>query len=443
MQPLKFITRQARPAARETATEAVPPVVRRNTLYIAIGMALQSPTMQMAITLSALMVTTITGSVTWAGIGGTILAATQVVVSYPIGKLNDTYGRKFGMLASVVLGLGGASLLGTSLIFNSFVVYVVGIIVLGFGVGAGRQIRVAAADMYPPARRGEGLGFVLTGTVAGAFIAPVVVSGGEWLSTIVDREALSLSWFLLPATVLPAFVCFAMVRPDPKRIAEELSSYWPGHAPDVRPAGAPVSLMSLLMNRPKQVAYLCFASAQSSMSMMMIMTPLVLSDSGYSLRSIALAVALHVVGMFAFSIFFGRAVDRIGRKPMLAVGLLTCVVGAAIVPITPVYAIITLGLFLVGVGWSSVNVASTAILADTSAPSERGRAIGANDTFGSGFSMGVPVLAGIIASYFSLTGVGIAGAALALVPFVLLGRLHELSPGRYADEELARNPQGV
>ncbi len=421
----------------------MPPVVRRNTLYIALGMALQSPTMQMAITLSALMVTTITGSVTWAGIGGTMLAATQVVVSYPIGKLNDTYGRKFGMMASVVLGLGGATLLGTSLIINSFAVYMVGILVLGLGVGAGRQIRVAAADMYPPSRRGEGLGFVLTGTVAGAFIAPVVVSGGEWLSSVVGRDALSLSWFLLPATVVPAFVCFALVRPDPKQIAEEISSYWPGHSHGVKPAAEGVSLLSLLANRPKQVAYLCFASAQSSMSMMMIMTPLVLSDSGYSLRSIALAVALHVVGMFAFSIFFGRAADSMGRKPMLAVGLLTCVVGAAIVPLTPVYAVITLGLFLVGVGWSSVNVASTAILADTSAPAERGRAIGANDTFGSGFSMGVPVLAGIVASYFDLTGVGIAGAAFALVPFVLLGRLHEIAPGRYSDEERASSPQNV
>ena len=423
--------------------EAVPPVIRRNTLFIAIGMALQSPTMQMAITLSALMVTSITGSVTWAGIGGTMLAATQVVVSYPIGKLNDTYGRKFGMMASVVLGLGGASLLGTSLIMDSFSVYVVGILVLGLGVGAGRQIRVAAADMYPPSRRGEGLGFVLTGTVAGAFIAPVVVSGGEWLSSVVDGDALSLSWFLLPITVVPAFICFAMVRPDPKRIAEELSSYWPGHSQGARPTGAAVSLGSLLTHRPKQVAYLCFASAQSSMSMMMIMTPLVLSDSGYSLRSIALAVALHVVGMFAFSIFFGRAADRLGRKPMLIVGLLTCVVGAITVPLTPVYAIITFGLFLVGVGWSSVNVASTAILADTSAPAERGRAIGANDTFGSGFSMGVPVLAGIIASYFNLTGVGVAGAAFALVPFLLLGRLHEIAPGRYSDEERASNPQSV
>ena len=434
---LKFLTRSTIPVRSETSAGvgSVPPVIRRNTLLIALGLALQSPSVQMAITLSALMVTKIIGSVRLAGLGGTLLALTQVVVSYPIGKLNDTYGRRFGMLASAVLGLGGGTILGASLLSNSFVLYIVGIVVLGCGMGAGRQIRVAAADMYPPARRGEGLGFVLTGTVAGAFIAPVVVGGGEWISTNTDIDPIAVSWFLLPISLIPALACFILVRPDPKQIAMELSTYWPGHSQGVRPAESSAGLFAFLSQRPKQVAYLCFASAQSCMSMMMIMTPLVLSDSGYSLRSIALAVALHVVGMFAFSIFFGRAADRVGRKPMLAAGLLTAAVGAAVVPLTPVYAVITLGLFLVGVGWCSVNVAATAILIDTTAPEERGRAIGANDALGNGFSMSVPLLAGIIAEFFGLTGVGIAGAALAFVPFLILGRLHELAPGRYADRE--------
>ena len=436
---LKFLTRSTSPVRPRTADgiETVPPAVRRNTFLIALGLALQSPSVQMAITLSALMVTKIIGSIRLAGLGGTLLALTQVLVSYPIGKLNDTYGRKFGMIASAVLGLGGGLLLGVSLFADSFAIYIVGIVVLGVGMGAGRQIRVAAADMYPPARRGEGLGFVLTGTVAGAFIAPVVVSGGEWLSTNIDVDPIAVSWFILPISLVPALACFLLVRPDPKQIAMEISTYWPGHSQEARPPGTSVGLLSFLAQRPKQVAYLCFASAQSSMSMMMIMTPLVLSDSGYSLRAIALAVALHVVGMFAFSIFFGRAADRVGRKPMLILGLFIAAGGAALVPVTPVYAIITFGLFLVGVGWSSINVAATAILADTTAPDERGRAIGANDTLGNGFSMSVPLLAGIIADVFGLTGVGIAGAALALLPFLLIGRLHETSPGRYADRESA------
>ena len=391
----------------------------------------------MAITLSALMVTDIIGSVTWAGIGGTILAASQLVISYPIGKLNDTYGRKFGMIVAVVLGLVGAALLGLSLVADSIAIFVVGMVVLGFGAGAGRQIRVAAADMYPPSRRGEGLGFVLTGTIIGAFIAPFIVSGGEWLSDITAGEPMALSWFLVPIFLIPAFFCILKVRPDPKEIAADLSKYWPGYTSITGPRQTGGSILTFINHRPKQVAYACFAAAQGSMSMMMIMTPVILIESGHSLRAISFTVSLHTVGMFGLSMIIGRAADRMGRKPMLALGLGIAMVGAAILPLTSEYGIITFGLFLVGVGWSAVNVASTAILADTTDPEERGRAVGANDAIGNGFSMGIPTIAGVIAGASGLTGVGIAGAALAFLPFVLLGRLRETAPGQYDVGEAA------
>ena len=46
------------------------------------------------------------------------------------------------------------------------------------------------------------------------------------------------------------------------------------------------------------------------------------------------------------------------------------------------YAIITIGGLLVGVGWSCINVASTALLSDTTTAGERGRAVGTSDAFG-------------------------------------------------------------
>ncbi|MCL4369201.1 MAG: hypothetical protein M1337_08590, partial [Actinobacteria bacterium] len=38
----------------------------------------------------------------------------------------------------------------------------------------------------------------------------------------------------------------------------------------------------------------------------------------------------------------------------------------------------------VGLGWSCINVASTAVIADTTQPHERGRAVGTIDVFASG-----------------------------------------------------------
>lgn len=93
----------------------------------------------------------------------------QLVVAYPVGTLTDSRGRKPGLYLGLALSTAGTVAAGLSMWFGSFALFVTGIFVFGLGVGAVQQLRVAAADMYPPGRRGEGLGYVLTGSLVGAF----------------------------------------------------------------------------------------------------------------------------------------------------------------------------------------------------------------------------------------------------------------------------------
>ena len=134
----------------------IPPLIRRNIVYIAMVQALQGSGSQLAITLGALMVVRLLGSASLAGVGGSLLGVGRFAVAYPIGKLTDTYGRRLGMVTGVLLALVGGVLLGASISFSSFPVFLVGMAILGLGVGAGRQLRVAAVDMYPPARGRRG-----------------------------------------------------------------------------------------------------------------------------------------------------------------------------------------------------------------------------------------------------------------------------------------------
>ncbi|MDA1096915.1 MAG: MFS transporter [Chloroflexi bacterium] len=418
---------------------AIPSLIKRNTLYFALAQAMQGAGMQMAITMSALMVVRLLGSSALAGLGGAFLGLSRLVAAYPSGKLTDAYGRRFGMIAGLTVGLIGSLVLAAALPLSSFAVFIVGMMLLGLGVGAVSQLRVAAADMYPPARRAEGLGYVLTGSVAGAVIGPLIISIAGVLSDRTGLDSINVSWLLVPIAILPAIFLITRVRPDPKTIASNLGEYWPGYeAPAPRGIGSAAtssSFMTFIRHRPKQVAYLCYATAQGTMSMMMVMTPLVMSDSGYSLTPISIAVSLHVAGMFAFSVPLGRLSDRVGRKPLLLVGLLVEAVGAILVPVTDSFWIITAGLFLVGVGWSSVNVSSTALLADTTDAHDRGRAIGAADTFSSSLAFGMPLLGGLLADVAGLMTVGIVGAIVVTVPILALTRLRESSPGQYEPAE--------
>ena len=100
------------------------------------------------------------------------------------------------------------------------------------------------------------------------------------------------------------------------------------------------------------------------MSIVMVLTSLVLAHHGHSLTAIAFSHMFHSAGMFAFTIPLGRLADRFGRERVMYPGVATTLVGAIFVTFGAEYWSVTLGTFLVGIGWSAANVASTALIAD-------------------------------------------------------------------------------
>jgi MFS family permease len=95
--------------------------------------------------------------------------------------------------------------------------------------------------------------------------------------------------------------------------------------------------------------------------------------------------------------------------------------------------VITTGTFLVGLGWSCVNIAATALYADTTSPAERGRVIGANDTFTAAAAISMPLIGGVVVEYLGFPILGLFGMALMLPALFFLLRLREPSPGVYED----------
>ena len=87
-------------------------------------------------------------------------------------------------------------------------------------------------------------------------------------------------------------------------------------------------------------------------------------------------------------------------------------------PLTQSYLIITLGVFLIGLGWSATNVATTALLCDLTPGRMRGSILGANDVVTGVTSVGLPAIGGAILSAFGGVAFGVAGVAVAL-PVVL------------------------
>jgi MFS family permease len=411
---------------------SIPAVVRRNTLLLAASQAIVGIGSQMIPTLAPVMIVRLSGTDAFLGVALATAGISKFIAAYPIGQVTDRYGRRAGLLLGNVLGLLGTLVLGSAVLAWSLPLLIAGLLVFGVGVAANQQLRLAAADMYPPSRRAEGLGYVLTGSLAGALLAPVVMTGAQAAAPGLGMESAALAWLLVPLTLLPCMALVAQVRPDPKEIAANLGRYYPEYvAPASRTsADLPAAgLAAWLREYPKLVAFSASAVAQGTMTLMMGLTSVSLAHHGHEFSAISVSVAIHVVGMFGFSLPLGRLCDRFGRRAVLLGGMVVLAAGAILVPSTSEYWIATAGTFLVGVGWSGASVAASTLIADTTEPALRGRAIGVNDSCAAAGSIVLPLLGGPLVALFSLPAVGFISAALTLPVMLLALRLRPFAPG--------------
>ena len=116
---------------------------------------------------------------------------------------------------------------------------------------------------------------------------------------------------------------------------------------------------------------------------------------------------------------------------MLILGTIVEAAGGGITAFTGDTAALTIGLFLVGLGWCAANIASTAIVIDSTNAALRGRAIGMTDSIAAVAGVAFPLSVGPVLEAW---GVGVPGAVaiLLLVPpsvlFLATSHLPRLSP---------------
>ena len=401
----------------------VPALIKRNMALFALSQSFTGAGMQFIYGLGPLMIVGISGSNDLAGLSVALIGLSRFLVSYPIGKITDSYGRKPGILLGLALAMVGTFIIAAGQDFANLAGVIVGILIFGMGMNAAQQMRVGATDMFPSVLRGQALGYIALGTFAGLILSPAVVNLGERMAEAGVGQALVLPWLMLPVLIVIGAVLVYFVRPDPKEIGQNLTAYYPGYVEPQHAVskGEKFSGGSLMKYTPTRLAIAANAAAQGNMSIVMVLTSLVLQHHGHSLTAIAWAHLFHSAGMFAFSIPIGKLSDRIGRAKIMYPGLVLTIAGAALVGLTTGYIPITFGTFLVGIGWAMTNVASTALLADEVDTSMRGRAIGTNDSWAGGTSLVLSLITGPLISALGLPASGVFAALVAAVPLMMWG----------------------
>jgi MFS family permease len=173
-----------------------------------------------------------------------------------------------------------------------------------------------------------------------------------------------------------------------------------------------------LLRRPGVVPALIAAQASFAV-MVAVMTltgAIVVDHHHHGADNVFPIIGAHVIGMFGLIVVVGDIVDRIGRTPALAGGLLlmaVSVISLLLVTSVPAMAVV---LFALGLGWNLSYVAATAVLADSSAAWERGKLLGFNDLLAGLTGAGLALLGGLALTALGVAALAIGGAALVAAP---------------------------
>jgi MFS family permease len=393
--------------------------IRRNTALLSGALAVNSAMLQLAAAVATLTFALVVGIEGLLGLGPALVLAAGALSALPAGRAMDRFGRRPVLIAGFAIGAAGALLAALGAGVEQPAAVVLGFVCIGTAAAVSLLARTAAGDMYPPARRARGIAFVLFGTVFGAILGPAVFSpllAGRDL----DADALVLPWTAAAGFMVVGLILVALVRPDPRRIAELLA----GDGGDRQEARPPAAPLRELMRRPGVIPSVLAAVASFSVmvAVMNLTGYVVVEEHGHAGHTVFPIIAAHVVGMYALVIVVGDLIDRIGRIPALIGGLAVMAVAViSLLWITSVAAT-AVALFALGLGWNFSFVAATAQLADSTAPHERGKLLGFNDLLSGLTGAGLALLGGYALSALGVAALAIGGTVLVLAPAAWIAR---------------------
>lgn len=382
---------------------------RRTVWLLSAGQVLGGFAIGATLSLGALLAADISGSDAWSGMAATMSTLGAAVAAIPLARLAVRRGRRVALSTGALVSALGAVLTIVAASVRSFPLLLLALALVGTGAAVGLQARFAATDLATDRTRGRDLSFVVWATTLGAVVGPNLLEPGEAVGTIFDLPPLTGPFlFGITAQLLAAAVYLVALRPDPLLTARAV-----GAAAD--PSAKPV--IAAHESRPRErFAILTVALSHATMVAVMSMTPVHLLHHGSTLTIIGLTISLHIAGMFALSPVFGILADRLGRIPVILLGqglfaaaLTTIAIGA------DVTAAVTVGLILLGLGWSASTVAGSALVTESTAPLRRPRVQGVTDTLMNLSGAVGGALAGPTLALIGFGGLAVAGSGFVAV----------------------------
>jgi MFS family permease len=406
-------------AARSLAPAELERLRRRTVGALVAGVALGSTGHIAAVTVATIVATHIAGGTT--ALSGAPTAT--VVLGAAAGASSLSWlmvrrGRRIGLAAGYAVSVVGALIATVAVITSSLPSLLIGTVLIGFGNASNQLSRYVAADLATPDRRASAIGLVVWGATIGAVAGPNLVAPAGRVALALGLPELA-GPYLVPIVFVgaAALLSFALLRPDPYQLADASSR----HDQDADRSVA-VSLASVLARPSVPVAMVALVAGQFVMVLIMTMTPLHMAEHGHDLTAVGVVISGHTFGMFGLSPISGRLTDRFGSVPVILAGLVVVALASVLAAIAPPTggAVLFLALFLLGYGWNLGYVAGSALLSHGLSLPERTRIQGLTDTLIWSSAAVASLGSGFVLAYAGYAILGLMGAALVVVPMLLV-----------------------
>ncbi|GAB4444985.1 MAG: MFS transporter [Chloroflexi bacterium OHK40] len=385
---------------------------RRITTTLFVTQSLASAGYIAIIAVNAIIGAELSGNAALAGLPSTLMLGGATAVAYPAGRFMQRFGRRPGLALGFFAGMVGMLVNGASVVWDSFGLFLLGLLILGMARGTTDQSRYAAADAVPMSQRARAISTVVLAGTVGAVCGPALVGPLSQFARALGLAELSGPMFGSSALfALGGLLILLLLHPDPHTLAIQRGT-------DVGPAAQPTvggSSMIVVLRQPlARVALASMAFGQLVMVLVMSVTSLHMHHHNHGLGDISLVISAHTLGMFGLSAVSGILADRIFRPLATVLGALLLIAGSLVAPLSLLTPWLALALFLIGLGWNFCYIAGSSLLADALEPSERGRIQGASELLVNLASASGSFCSGFVLASFSYGWLCTLGALIAL-----------------------------
>lgn len=333
------------------------------------------------------------------------------------GYLMDRIGRRNSIVLGLIIGVVGNLLVLVAIQSASFILVMIGLLLMGITNAAVLLGRFAAAEVNTPDQRGRAISAVVLGGVIGTILARLLaVPVGNFAVSIGMDELAGAYITTLVLFAVASILVFAGLRPDPRDVGRELATQYPESIPQ---GGESRSILQILREPAAITAVTAMVLGQMVMVAIMVVTSLHMEDHQHARSDIYSVISAHTFGMFAPSIFSGWLLDKVGRGKMILIGAFTLLMACVTAPISPDVLPLGVSLFLLGLGWNFCFVGGSTLLSDQLSPIERSRTQGTNDLLVGLASALISLSSGFIFDAAGYTVMSVIAGIFSLVPLAL------------------------